>query len=104
MKNNRDVIEEWLNTSILPHKERWLHCHWMYHCCFNKTTMSPTEGCNASKKTNLSLAMKPSQGIDTLAKTMTQQSTVQLTCKQKDAIYAANSMSLWLHAPTANDV
>jgi hypothetical protein len=55
-------------------------------------------------KTNLSLAMKPSQGMDTLAKMMTQQSTIQLACEQKDAIYAAKSMSLWSNAQTANDV
>jgi len=45
--------------------------------------------------------VKPSQGMDTSAKTMTQQSNVQLAQKQRDAIHGVNSTALWSRTKTA---
>lgn len=69
--------------------------------CFDESTTSSTEGCNAAMKTNSSLSVKPSQGMDTSAKTMTQQLTVQLARKQREAIHGINSTALWSRTKTA---
>jgi len=76
MKNNVPVLEEWLYVSILPDKERRLFAH----------RVPGAEGCNASVvKKNSNLSVKPSQGMDTSAKTMSQQSNMQLAQKLRDA-------------------
>ena len=104
MRPNAPTLEDWLDTTVIPHKQRWLFANRMQLRCFDESTTSPTEGCNACMKKNSSLSVKPSQGLDTAAKTMTQQSNVKLAEKQKNAIHAATSTALWSKTKTAPHV
>jgi len=104
LEHNALVLEEFLEKSIIPHKERWFFPGRRYLMTFNQKTTSKLEAMNHTMKVKSSKTVKPVMTMLESLRTQDGQCKTRMDMFQKKAMQDYESRPLWAVSPTAKVV
>ena len=103
-RRNAQLLETFLLTKIMPHKERWFFPGRSQRRTFNEKSTSPLECLNKVLKSGSGSKVTPNMSLLQSMRTQDTQADVRMKENMLRACELARGRSLFSRSPTANEV
>ena len=103
-RRNAQLLETFLLTKIMPHKERWFFPGRSQRCTFNEKSTSPLECLNKVLKSGPGISVAPNMSLLQSMRMQDTQADGRMRENMLRACELARGRSLFSRSPTANEV